>query len=302
MILALQALGHEVPFQDPTAPVEIFFAQPEFWEWSNPNAYHIGYLPWESTALRRGWKERMNSVDEVWTPSPVIAQWYKDAGVTAPIRVYEHGVDSKVWTKKRRRPKNKIRFLHVGEPAPRKGGILALEAFRTAFGDREDVHLTIKAHDYNTALGPENRHPNRCYNNVTVITSEYPIEQLVDLHHRHDVLVYPSYGEGFGLIPLQAMVTGMPVVCTEAWAPYKGFLLPDLRLKSTLSESPWSQMHPGKMFHPKFQHLVEIYKEVAANYPHHSASAYRVAYDVEKHYNWVRLTEETFAPIVTKFS
>src|SRR6476469_11222229 len=91
MIKALQRLGHEVPFADDTAPVEIAFCQPDYSEWSNPDAYHIQYTPWESDELPDGWVDAFNdNCDEVWTPSPLIAKWYREAGVEKPIYVYEH--------------------------------------------------------------------------------------------------------------------------------------------------------------------------------------------------------------------
>jgi glycosyltransferase involved in cell wall biosynthesis len=107
----------------------------------------------------------------------------------------------------------------MGEPAPRKGGQMVFDTFSEVFGINENATLTIKAHGYNTVRG------RRIYQTSEASPNSRSLEldtyQLVDLVQRHDVLLYPSYGEGFGLIPLQAMVTGMPVVCTGAWAPYK---------------------------------------------------------------------------------
>ena len=138
MIDSLLRLGHTVVPNDATAPVAMFFDQPHHWEWRN-NQYKIGYHPWESTQLKDDWVGRMNDCDEVWTPSPLIAKWYAEDGVKKPIYVYEHGVD-KVWTPKKRQPTDKIRFLHVGAEASRKGGWETLRLFRRAFAkDRKSV-------------------------------------------------------------------------------------------------------------------------------------------------------------------
>jgi glycosyltransferase involved in cell wall biosynthesis len=293
-----------VPFNDPDCPVQIYFSQPEWYDF-HPNQYKIGYTPWESTGLPENWVEDMQQCDEVWTASPLIAKWFKEAGVSRDVHVYEHGVD-KVWTPKRRRPSGPIRFLHMGEPAPRKGGELALQAFRAAFGDSTDVQLTIKAHAYNTLrvkdrMGSIIGLPHEVYNNVKLVVSELTTEALVGFVQQHDVLVYPSYGEGFGLIPIQAMATGMPTICTEAWAPYANYLIPELRLSSMLGDSPWPVMHPGKVFFPNFDHLVDIYKYTFDNFTELSAKAYRMAYYVGQDYDWDTKTREAFKHIVEMF-
>src|SRR6478735_6847067 len=93
---SLVELGHTVNFNDSSADIEINFIQPEHWIWSGVD-YRIAYLPWESTELKPGWKDALNSVDEVWTPSEIIAEWFIDAGVKKPVFVYHHGVDTN-WT------------------------------------------------------------------------------------------------------------------------------------------------------------------------------------------------------------
>lgn len=300
---SLQNLGHEVSFHDDTADFQLNFCHPIFYP-RNASQYQIGYSPWESSALPEGWLEGFNSCNEVWTTSQKCKEWFENAGVKQPIHVYEHGVDP-IWTPKHRRPKNKIRFLHVGEPAPRKGGQLAIDAFVAAFGNRDDVSLTIKANGHNTTRaympGQVRRsrvrnilgQPQEVYPNVNLITESLPIDQLVGLYHSHDVLVYPSWGEGFGLIPLQALATGMPTICTGEWAPYKRFL-GNLALDSNEEESPWPDIHPGKMNTPDFHHLVELYRYSAENFDALAKINYDNATDVHSEYNWDKLTKNAF--------
>jgi glycosyltransferase involved in cell wall biosynthesis len=303
MVTALQRLGHQVPFQDPTAPVEIAFNQPNYTEWSSEDQYKIQYTPWESTALPLGWLEGFNSADEVWTPSPIVARWYQNAGVTVPVKVYQHGIDPEWAVPERRASDGVLRFLHHGEPAPRKGGQMALDAFRAAFGDDPRVHLTIKSYGETNvrAMSPSGRilGPADTFSNVTVVREHLEQDQLIALYKRHHVMVYPGYGEGFGLIPLQAMATGMPTICTQKWAPYKWHIT--MPLKSTLSETPWPLIHPGKMFIPDFDHLVQLYKQAEDEFEFASWAAFNQAPRVAEEYNWDRLTEQAFAPLVERF-
>lgn len=306
MVRSLQRLGHEVPFQDASVPLQIHFSQPSWYNFED-HQYKIGYTPWESSGLPTGWLERLNEIDELWTPSALMGNWYKEAGVTAPIHIYEHGVDH-IWSNQRRRePKGALRFLHHGEPAPRKGGQMAVDAFREAFGDSKDVHLTIKSHGTATVRAMDRRGSilgtvNHKYSNVSLIEKMLSESELVALYQSHHALVYPGYGEGFGLIPLQAMATGMPTICTGAWAPYERLLLPELNLSSTMIDSPWPRMHPGKMFKPSYEQLVESYKAVYENYNTLAGQAYRNGFKVHEQYDWDALTESAFAHVVEKFS
>lgn len=299
MVRSLQKLGHRVPFQDKNCPIEIFFSQPDHWEWSNQLGYHIGYTPWESTQLPPNWLENMNAVDEVWTTSEIIRRWYTAAGVKN-VKVYAHGIDPE-WTPHKRIVHNdKIKFLHMGEPAPRKGGQLTVNAFRAAFGGRKDVHLTIKAHGYNTTRIYQGQHIISAVDdvpNISLVTTELPQDRLVGFVKQHHVMVYPSWGEGFGLIPFQAIATGMPTICTEKWAHYADYLGP-LGIDSKLADSPWPGMHPGKMLEPSFDDLVDKFRYAADNFSDLSDQFYDQAPKLHVEYNWEKLTEEAFAHLI----
>jgi glycosyltransferase involved in cell wall biosynthesis len=298
MVRSLQKLGHRVPFQDKNCKLEIFFSQPDYWEWSNQMGYHIGYTPWESTELPDGWLEQMNYVDEVWTPSELIKRWYTAAGVKN-VCVYPHGIDPE-WTPKRRNVYSKMRFLHMGEPAPRKGGQMALDAFRVAFGNNDDVELTIKAHRLNNVRIKQNERiigQIEELNNVKLVTQELPQDHLIGFVKQYHVMVYPSWGEGFGLIPFQALATGMPTICTSKWAQYSKYL-GELGLDSTLEDSPWPNVHPGKMLKPNFDELVDKYRYAYENFDALSSNAYAQAPALHTEYNWEMLTEKAFAHLI----
>jgi glycosyltransferase involved in cell wall biosynthesis len=306
---SLTSLGHQVSLFDESADVQLNFCHPTYYEHSN-SQYQIGYSPWESSALPQGWLEGFNSVNEVWTTSQKCKEWFGNAGVTKPIYVYEHGVEP-IWSPKRRKPQKKIRFLHIGEPAPRKGGQLALEAFRSAFESQDDVHLTIKVQGHNTTRaylsnirrgGPRNilGLPHQVYQNVSLVDDNLSAEELVGLYHSHDVLVYPSWGEGFGLIPLQGLATGMPTICTGAWAPYERFL-GNLSLDSQEYPSPWPDFHPGNMYKPDEHHLVELYRYSYENFDALSKIHFDNAEDVHSQYNWNTLTKNAFDYLEKKF-
>lgn len=305
IVNSLKQLGHSVPYSNSKAPVQLNFAQPEHFK-MHKNQYQIGYTPWESTKIPNRWINMMKACDELWTTSDWCANVFEDNGFSN-IKVYPHGIED-IWKLKKRNEKEVIKFLHVGEPAPRKGGQMVVDAFTHLFGNDPRYSLTIKAYFNNTTRIYNNYLdkniiglPHQVYNNINIITEQLSDLELVKLFHDHDVLLYPSYGEGFGFIPLQALATGMPTICTENWAHYKNYLGP-LALRSELVDSPWPFPHEGKMFEPEYQHLLEVMRDVVHNFKAYSGYYYAQASKIHKEYNWIQLTDNAFKDVVKKFS
>lgn len=303
MVTSLQQLGHEVPFDDASAPVQISW-NPPHWYRFHEGQYRIGYTPWESTELPDGWVKAMNDCDEVWATSEWVGNVYEMAGVKKPIHVYEHGLDH-FWQPKKRQSGDVIKFLHMGEPALRKGGQMAVEAFRAVFGDREDVHLTIKAyHQHFLRVWKDGKitTPDKAYNNVTVITEQMHLNELLELYYEHDVLIYPSYGEGFGFIPLQALGTGMPVVSTASWAPYKKYLT-EYSIGERRDRSIWA-LHPGDVLYPDYVDVKNAFRRLSNR--EELEYAHRVHYElaplIHEEYDWVNRTEKAFEHVVSMFT
>jgi glycosyltransferase involved in cell wall biosynthesis len=284
MLRSLARLGYEVNTNDPTADVEIWFDQPHRWDFSS-GPYRIGYHPWESTKMDPEWVEDMNQCDEIWTPSPIIADWYKRyTGIKPPVYVYEHGVDP-IWRPEDRTVDGTFKFLHSGAESLRKGGSETMAALRSAFPKNEDVSLTMKVISDGWNLPSFGR--------VNVIYRTLSLQDLIQLYHDHHVYVYPSWGEGFGLTPLQAMATGMPTITVPAWAPYATFLDPNLCVDSELVDSPWS-LHPGKMLRPDFDSLVDAMRYSYHNYDEVVKRSQDIVPSLLNRYNWDNLTQTAF--------
>ena len=302
---SLKNLGHEVPFQYSKAPVQLNFSQPDYFK-LHRNQYQISYTPWESTVIPERWASPLSLVDEIWTTSDWCANVFADNGYK-DVRVFPHGIDP-VWAPRRRRDDDVIKFLHVGEPAPRKAGQMVVDAFTNLFGNDRRYSLTLKVYKHNTTRIYNNYIdknilglPNVLYNNIYIIDKDMTTEELVKLYHDHDVLIYPSYGEGFGFIPLQALATGMPTICTGDWADYERYLGP-LKLKSELIDSPWPFPHEGKVYEPNYQHLLELMRDISINFNAYSGYYYAQSTKIHEDYNWNQLTNNAFSHIFKKFS
>jgi glycosyltransferase involved in cell wall biosynthesis len=51
---------------------------------------------------------------------------------------------------------------------------------------------------------------------ISVIEDFLDVYEMASLYNKADCLVYPTNGEGFGLIPFQGMATGIPTIVTNA--------------------------------------------------------------------------------------
>ena len=104
---------------------------------------------------------------------------------------------------------DKMRFLFVGSFSQRKGISYLLQAFKELEDEGENISLTMAGRgimDYELV---------KSYNLKCLETHvNLPLEKLVELMQESDVFVFPSICEGFGLVLIQAMATGMPLITT----------------------------------------------------------------------------------------
>ncbi len=297
ILASLNNLGYEVSINDPTADVGFVFDQPHKGHWYD-GQYKILYHPWESTKLLpRGkmseftdWLEIMNSVDEVWTPSPLVASWYHDyAGVTRPVHVFQHGVDADMWSSVPRKVEDKMIFLHVGGQSARKGLTETLKGFRRAFPTNQDVELHLKIIS-KTWQVPK-------FARVHIFNDRWPVEQLVQKHHDAHVFLYPSWGEGFGLMPLQAMATGMPTITSRIWAPYANFLDANLSIGGAMVKTPWPSIHPGEMICPDLDEIIDRLRYSYNNYDSVHRYSQSIVPSIKAYYDWDTLTDDAFGAL-----
>jgi len=156
--------------------------------------------------------EELRMADKIFVASRFTAKtldFYE--GALAPIEVIPYGfppANRRIYDKiSRNRP---LKLLFVGGLSQRKG---IADVFKTAefFGNR--VSLTVVGQK----IGDNCPVLNEALARHTWIPG-LPHNQILKLMYQHDVLLFPSLFEGFGMVITEAMAQGTPVITTERTA------------------------------------------------------------------------------------
>ena len=237
-----------------------------------PASYHklagaeglVGVTMQETTRLAAEYVKAINArTRAVIVPSEWNKAVFEDSGVTVPIHIASWGINAAAWPIiERALPEDRpYRFLWSGTPDTRKGWDLVYRAFRAAFNNSTDVELVMHFRKLMNGVSPEMfTDPN-----VTVIGGVLSKTDYRQMLSDADAFVYPSRGEGFGLMPREAAATGMPVVATNwggmaknnsRWATF-GL---SVRENVPAAYHIWKRGQVGDWAEPDFDHLVYLFE------------------------------------------
>jgi len=113
-------------------------------------------------------------------------------------------LDLLTFSDKEKRDYSLPKILFVGADFQRKGGYDLLEVFLKTFSDSAELHLV-------TSAPFECNHPNvHLHTNVQAYSPEW-----LKLYAEADIFVMPTYAEALGLVFMEAMAAGLPVIATN---------------------------------------------------------------------------------------
>jgi glycosyltransferase involved in cell wall biosynthesis len=128
------------------------------------------------------------------------------------VRVNPYGVDLERFrpAQQSRNSSRQLRFLSVGGINPRKGIPVLLSAWKKLHANDAELWLVGDVSENVRPLIPDLP--------GLKILGRKSRGELPDLLRSCDVFVFPSSFEGFGLVLLEAMASGLPIIATEATA------------------------------------------------------------------------------------
>ncbi len=133
----------------------------------------------------------------------------KDGVKANRIFIVPYGVDlSRFYPGTKHREKNeKLKLLFVGQITQRKGISYLIESFNALKSQNVELHITGGL--FQGYKIPEFLKGDRIYYTGRVVDAELPA-----VYRNADIFVLPSLVEGFGLVLLEAMASGLPVITT----------------------------------------------------------------------------------------
>jgi len=257
---------------------------------------------WEESEFPKNYLEKFNrSLDFLPVMSPYVEKVMIDNGIKIPVFAVGLGADHILKVKEKKYPlktKKNFKFLHISSCFPRKGIDILLDAYTTAFSDKDDVVLIIK-----TFPNPHNnveeliKYYQRKNNKaeIELINTDISEEEILYLYKLANCLVLPSRGEGFGLPAAEAMLLGVPVI-TTAYGGQRYFCNDKNSFLIDYSFEP-SKSHLKTPFsywvNPKKKDLIEklkfIYKNINSDVVNTKVKGAKA--DIKKNFCWEHVAD-----------
>ncbi|MBW4649291.1 MAG: glycosyltransferase family 4 protein [Kastovskya adunca ATA6-11-RM4] len=210
------------------------------------------YFPELAPALQAvqepAWKiqrkeQEVQLADHIFVPSSFVKQSLLDFGIKPEkISVIPYGAPVDYF---RPQPKldERFRALFVGRVGPRKGVHYLIQAWQNL--QLPDAELVlVGANEF--PVGWLDKYANICRYIPSV-----PHASLMNYYTTASVFVFPSLVEGFGLVLLEAMACGIPVITTSHTAGInlftdgvEGFIIPIRDVEAIQEKLEWCYRHP----------------------------------------------------------
>ncbi len=230
--------------------------------------YKFGMLVYETTQVPEHWVKEINeNLDILFLPNEFNKKIFIDSGVKKDIiKVVPYGINQRIFNKGKKiiKKNKKFTYLCVCMPQKRKGIDILIKTFEKIFKNDKDVELIIKfpykigksSYDIDIKINCEN---------VKIINEQFTEEEMADLYKNSDCFILPSRAEGFGMIYLEALACGIPVIAT-GWGGHcdfldeKNALLVKYKLVSAKEIQYDNKNGKGFMAEPDFNDLIDKIK------------------------------------------
>jgi glycosyltransferase involved in cell wall biosynthesis len=203
--------------------IEIYWGDPARFRWGKSKvkiAYVLSEADLLQSAGRKDAIKNLQKADLIICPSEYSSRAYLEMPIDIPIKVVPLGHDdNKFQYLKRNWNEKPFRFLLAGAAQFRKGTWLGIEAFIMAFKNSKRVQLTV----HSAVKTPDLAKYQDEYIADNIVFDETNVEDMNEIYKNHHVLLSPHLSEGFGLIVIEAMATGMCCIVSRVSSPREFF-------------------------------------------------------------------------------
>jgi len=191
---------------DDNASVNVHMMLPEMVKGWRQGQHRVIFTMWETDELPTVIKPWLHEYDQVLVPCQhnvdLFSKWHHD------VTMVPLGVDLKFWRQAPPTTGSNFRFAAGGSLWHRKGLDLVVKAFTELNLPDAELHIKAAPHAFDTE---ETNHPN-----IVLHRSWMDTETQRDWYDLADCYVAPARGEGFGLMPLQAIAMGIPTIISDS--------------------------------------------------------------------------------------
>ena len=293
-IVDLGAIGTndgDAPKPKGVAPVTLHLSTPPHVTGWYEGQFAAIFTMWEFSELPHGFRENVPEFHRIFVPSlqnqELFSNFHPD------VRYVPLAVGPEWGYRKRQMPEDVFHVL-TGGAGPRKGCPEVLRAFNTVFrgwtpkmGPRP--HLTIRAKGTQSAeLTPSDR--------VTIIAQPVSADMELELYARSHVFVSGSQGEGWGLMPHQAIAQGLPTILGNGHghAAFAHYGIPVSVDEVPVDDYSTHWGNPGCAWVPNFYEICEKLRWVYDNYEEAANHADAASVFIAEEFSW----EKTAADLI----
>jgi glycosyltransferase involved in cell wall biosynthesis len=236
----------------------------------------MGAWAWELPVVPRNWDIGARYVHEVWACSPFTAAALERL-MPGKIRVVPHPLamlprpEVSAGREEFGLPENSVVTVMVfglGSSFTRKNPLGGIAAFKRAFGGRDDQMLVVKFSGAEAYPKEALEIAAAAGGNVKVFSGNWAQARMEALLACADIVLSLHRSEGFGLVPAQAMLRGIPVVAT-GWSGNMAFMdehsaaLVGYRLvKVADSSGVYEKMKGAEWAEPDMSHAAELLRRL----------------------------------------
>ena len=237
---------------------------------------------WEATGVPPGFRENVHEIDTIIVPSEqnreLFSHWHKN------VKKVPLGVDPERWHYTERPEVGaEFVFMTAGQGL-RKGIDIAVKAFNTVFGE-----FAPTAQHPRPVLVVKDRYRMKEVrgDNIREISGTVSPEVEVALYATAHCFLGLARGEGFGLMPFQAMAQGTPTILADAHGYHEFAHLASQTVSCGMSKAePFIFGDADQWWEPSLEETCEAMWEMYLNYDSYLPKAERTAAEIGKSWTW----------------